>query len=137
MTNLRLPLFLTRLSIAAFLAPWWIKKAMNIEMTKSLFANYYKVSALPDPIAYGIGGFGVLLLAAFVFGFRKRISYGLVFIIHLVGTLFTIPFLIPGLDGFNILFLASIPTAAAMLLLYVLREQDTLLSVDNMLKRDV
>lgn len=136
MTNLRLPLFLTRLSIAAFLAPWWIKKAMNIEMTKTLFADYYKVSALPDAIAYGIGGLGILLLLAFLFGFKKRISYGLVFAIHLVGTLFTIPYLIPGIEGFNILFLAAIPTTAAMFLLYLLREQDTLLSVDSMMKRD-
>lgn len=140
MPNLKLPLFLTRLSIALFLAPWWISKAVNIDMTKGLFAKYYKVADMPDALAYAIGGLGLILLLAFLVGFQKRITYGLIFIIHAVGTLLVVPYLVPDYfdkfsifpnTPFNILFMAALPTAAAMLLLYTLRKHDVFLSIGN------
>lgn len=77
---------------------------------------------------------GVLMMAllfAFLIGFKKRISYGLVALLHGIGTLMTVPNLIPGLEGYNQLFLAAIPALMAMVLLYCLRNEDTLLSIDN------
>ncbi|WP_017931016.1 hypothetical protein [Robiginitomaculum antarcticum] len=140
MPNLKLPLFLTRLFIALFLAPWWIGKAVNIDLTKGLFAKYYNVDHLPDALAYAIGGLGLLLLLAFLLGFKKRISYGLIFGIHAVGTLMALPYLVPDYfdkfgifpnTPFNILFMAALPTAAAMFLLYILRKQDLFLTIDR------
>jgi len=74
------------------------------------------------------------LLLAFLLGIKKRISYGLVLLLHLlhaVGTLMTLPTLIPPYEGPEILFLAAIPTIGAMLLLYVLRDEDTMLSLNK------
>ena len=71
------------------------------------------------------------ILIAFVVGFKKKITYLLVFILHAVGTLMTLPKLIIGLESFYILFLAAIPAAAAMYLLYVLRDEDTMLTIDD------
>lgn len=73
----------------------------------------------------------IALLIAFLVGFKKKISYLLVLLLHAIGTVMTIPNLIPGLEGYNQLFLAAIPAIAAMLLLYVLRDEDTMLSVNN------
>lgn len=128
-TKLPLALLITRLSIALFLAPWFIRKAMNIEMTKGLFAKYYFVKNMPDAVAYVIGGIGVILLLAFVIGFKKRITYGLIFLWHTGGTLMALPYMIPGTEKFNLLFMAALPTIGAMLLLYMLRDEDTLLSL--------
>ena len=90
---------------------------------------------MPDVIAYAVGGLGLVLLFAFLMGFKKRISYGLILAIHFVATILTVPKMMQYMqpDNSYILFFAAIPTAGAMLLLYVLREQDTLLSVDNMM----
>jgi len=128
---LKLPLFLTRLSIAIFLAPWVYMRLTQVEAGKGLFAKYYKIPNMPDIVAMGIAGLWLIVLIAFVLGFKKKLSYGLVLLFHTVGTLFTIPYLIPGTENFNILFYAAIPTIAAMLLLYIVRDEDTMLAVDN------
>lgn len=127
--TLKLPLFLTRMSIVLFLAPWVFMRLTNVDAGKGLFAKYYKVPNMPDIAAYGVAGFWLILLIAFALGFKKKISYGLVLLCHTIGTLFTIPYLIPGTENFKILFMAALPTIGAMLLLYCLRDEDTMLSV--------
>lgn len=126
--SLQIVLLFTRLSIAAFLAPWVHLRLTNIGAGKHLFSKYYKVSDMPDIAAYGIAIFWLILLVAFVTGFKKRLSYGLVLLFHTAGTVFTLPYLVPGSENFQILFFAALPTVAAMLLLYILRREDTLLS---------
>lgn len=129
--NLKLPLFLARLSIALFLLPWVLMRVTNVEAGAGLFEKYYFIKDMPHIIAHIIAIFWAILLLAFVVGFKKRISYGLVFLLHGVGTLMTLPYLIPGTDNFKILFMAAIPTLAAMGLLYILRNEDTILSIDK------
>ena len=75
---------------------------------------------------------GVLYAAlwlAFLVGFKKKISYGLIFLLHAIGTLLTLPKLIINVGNFQILFLAAIPAAMAMLLLWKLRDHDTMLTL--------
>lgn len=91
--------------------------------------KYYHLPGLSEGVGYAIGVFWMVLLLAFLIGFKKRISYGLVFILHTGAILIALPFYIYGLESFNQLFLAAIPAAAAMGLLYVLRDEDTLLSL--------
>lgn len=131
MSNLKLPLLLTRLSIVFFLLPWVAMRFTKPEAAKGIAAKYYKVSSMPDVAVMAVGVFWILLLLAVLAGFKKRISYGLVFLLHLIGTAFTLPYFVPGSEKFNILFFAAIPTLMAMCLLYVLRDEDTLLTVDR------
>lgn len=133
MPSLKLPLFLTRLSIVAFLLPWQWMRFSKPESINSISQKYYKF-AMPEIGSLITGVFMMLLLAAFLVGFKKRISYGLVALLHGVGTMMTIPNLIPGLEGYNQLFLAAIPALMAMVLLYCLREQDTF-SLDSVLAK--
>ena len=128
--TLRLPLFLTRLSIFLFMLPWQIMRFTKPEAINSISNKYYKFS-MPEIGSTITGVLMMALLIAFLVGFKKKISYLLVLVLHGIGTVMTIPNLIPGLEGYNQLFLAAVPAIAAMLLLYVLRDEDTMLSVDN------
>jgi len=101
------------------------------ENAKGIAAKYYKISSMPEIATTIIGVLWLLLLVAFVAGFKKRISYGLVLIIHTVGTLWTLPYLIVGTSTANLLFFAAIPVIGAMWLLYALREHDTFLSINK------
>ncbi len=131
MTKLRLPLFLTRLSIFYFLLPWQIMRFVRPEAADGIAKKYYHVPGLTGPLAMIIGVFWIALLLAFVTGFQKRISYGLVFLLHAGAIVLALPSYIPGVAAYNQLFLAAIPAAAAMGLLYVLRDEDTLLALSK------
>jgi len=127
--TLRLPLFLTRLSIFLFMLPWQIMRFTKPEVINNISNKYYKFS-MPEIGSTITGVLMIALLIAFLIGFKKKMSYLLVLILHGIGTAMTIPNLIPGIEGYNQLFLAAVPALAAMLLLYCLRDEDTMLSVD-------
>jgi len=128
MPDLKIPLFITRLFIFLFLLPWQLMRFSKPDVVNSISSKYYKF-AMPEIGSTISGVLMMLLLVAFLIGFKKRISYGLVLVLHALGTLMTLPYLIPGTENFQALFLAAIPTIGAMLLLYCLRDQDTLLSL--------
>ena len=135
MPKLRIPLFVTRVLIALFLMPWVAMRFTASESARGIADKYYGFGDAPEIIFTLIAiGWG-LLLFAFVIGFARRVSYGLVLILHTIGTVRTVPYLIPGTENFNILFMAALPTVGAMWLLYLLRAQDTLLSVDSLRDR--
>lgn len=103
------------------------------EAAQGIAERYYKIGFLPDIAFTIIAIFMALLLLAFTIGFRKKISYGLIFLLHTIGTITTIPVMVPvltGGEGGQILFFAALPVIGAMWLLYLLRDHDTLLSVD-------
>ncbi len=129
--NLPLSLLIMRITIALFLAPWVIDKftAEGVEHTAKIFAHFYKIEGLSQTGSYAVGALWAILLLAFVTGFKKRLSYGLVMVFHGIGTLFTWKVLLPWSDSHNMLFLAAIPVLGAMIALYRLRDHDTLLSV--------
>jgi len=112
--KLRLPLFLTRLSVFIFMLPWQITRFSNPEIINTISNKYYKFS-MPAIGSQISGVFMMALIIAFLVGFKKRISYGLVLILHTLGTLTTLPFMIPGTENFRPLFYAAIPTIGAML----------------------
>lgn len=117
-------LFILRISIVLFLAPWVVEKFTQPETTAKIFAHFYRVKDLPVMGSYVIGVLWAILLLAFVTGFKKRISYGLVMVLHGCVVLATWKQLLPFLESYNHLFLASIPALGAMIALYVLRDLD-------------
>jgi len=128
--TLKLPLFLTRVSIFAFMLPWQIMRFTKPDVINNISNKYYKFS-MPEIGSTITGVLMMALLVAFLVGFKKKISYLLVLVLHGIGTLMTVPNLIPGLEGYNQLFLAALPALAAMLLLYCLRDEDTMLSLNK------
>ncbi len=85
----------------------------------------------PDILTTLIGVGWLILLAAFLVGFKKKITYFLVFLIHGVGTAFSLRFMIPGTENFVATFMAALPALMAMYLLWILREEDTLLTIQG------
>jgi len=128
--SLKLPLFLTRLSIFYFMLPWQLMRFTSPEGVIGIAQKHYKFT-MPESLPMITGVLMMALLIAFLVGFKKNITYFLVFILHAVGTLMTLPKLIIGLENFYILFLAAIPAAAAMFLLWKLRDEDTMLSLNK------
>ena len=128
--TLKLPLFLTRLSIFYFMLPWQLMRFTKPESVIGIAERHYKFT-MPEVVPMITGVLMMILLIAFVTGFKKKISYLLVLILHALGTLMTLPKLIIGLESFYILFAAAIPVVFAMLLLYILRDEDTMLSFDK------
>ncbi|WP_189581430.1 hypothetical protein [Litorimonas cladophorae] len=133
MPNLRLPLFLTRLSIFYFLLPWQLMRFTKPESASGIAEKYYHLPGLSASLGLAIGIFWMALLIAFLVGFKKTVSYGLVFALHAGGILLVLPSYILGTEVYNQLFLAAIPAAAAMGLLWLLRKEDTFLSIQGKL----
>lgn len=124
--NLPKGLVITRIGIVLFLLPWVLDKFTSPAHTAKVFSHFYKIGDVGVNASYAIGVLWALLLLAFAIGFKKRISYGLVLLFHGVTTVTTIPAMIPYTEKFNMLFLAAIPTLGAMILLYLMRDHDTI-----------
>lgn len=119
-----------RLSLALFLLPWVIEKFTKPEQTAKIFSHFYHID-LPIAGSYVVGMIWAVLLIAFAAGFKKRISYGLVLILHGLTTLFTIPQMLPFLPTYNHLFVAAIPVLGGLIALYMLRDHDRIWSVSR------
>ena len=101
------------------------------ESASGIAKKYYHLPGLSDSVGLAIGVFWMILLIAFTAGFKKTFSYGLVFVLHAGAILVALPFYVLGTESYNQLFLAAIPAAAAMGLLWVLRKEDTLFSLQG------
>lgn len=133
-TNLdrRLPLSLLflRLSIAWFLMQWAIEKFVKPDVTAKIFSAFYK---LPLDLEFApiVGGLQILLVLAFLTGFLKPLSYGLIATMHSVTTISTWKSLVmPFAEGSNHLFITGVPVLAACWILFALRDQDVMFSID-------
>jgi hypothetical protein len=129
--NLPKGLAIFRWCFVLFEIPWVLDKFTGTGHTAKVFEKFYKIGGLPVNGSYAIGVFWAVLLLAFALGFKKRISYGLVMILHGIATVTTIPNMIPYTEGFNMLFLAAIPTLGGLILLYLMREHDTIGTIDK------
>jgi hypothetical protein len=132
-TDSRLPLalLLMRLSVFAVLLVWTVDKLVRPEHAAAVFENFYLIGGLGHTAFTVIGILEVLLIAAFVAGFRKRLTYGAVFILHGISTLSSYKQYLNPFQDANLLFFAAWPMWAACFALYVLRERDTLWSISR------
>jgi hypothetical protein len=74
-----------------------------------------------------MGGLQLILVIAFVLGIKKRLTYGVIFLMHGASTLSAFN---QYFDAFNnLLFFAAWPMWAACFALYLLRDQDTKFTV--------
>ena len=129
--NIKLPLFLTRLSVFYFLIYWTLKRFTDFDTVSSIASRHYYMDSFPAGLNLALGVFGLVSLISFLLGFKKRYSYLAVFLMHGTGTVLVIPKMILYTEGFRHLFLAAIPTLAAIWLLYKLRDEDTLFTIDK------
>lgn len=128
----RLPisLLILRLSIAWFLMQWAIEKFVKPDVTAKIFSAFYKLPLDLD-LAPIVGGLQILLVLAFLTGFLKPLSYGLIATMHSVSTVSTWKSIVmPFAEGSNHLFTTGVPVLAACWILFALRDQDVMFSID-------
>lgn len=127
----RLPYALLALRISVFvvLGMWTLDKFVNPGHTAAVFETFYLVSGLSEYASYGIGAVQAAIVLAFVTGSFKRYSYGLVLLMHLVSTLTPYSRYLDPWSGSNLLFFAAFPMLAAIITLYLMRDEDTFLAV--------
>lgn len=131
----RLPVALLLLRIGVFIVMvmWTLDKFVDPGHAAAVTAHFYKLKSLDQISFYVIGGVQLIIVLAFGIGAFRRISYGLVLLMHAVSTFSSFPmYLAP---WHHLLFFAAWPMFAACVSLYLLREADTLLSWDAMRSR--
>ncbi len=124
-TKLATPLFLMRISIALVLLMWTIDKFVNPEHAIAVYEHFYFIGGIGAQIMTLIAVAELVLIALFVVGRFKNITYLIVLIIHGVSTITPINNYLNAFESPNLLFFAAWPMLAACYALYVLRDYDT------------
>ncbi len=127
--ELKLSLFILRLGVFIVMLIWTLDKFVRPEHTAIVFKKFYMVPVLSSNISYVVGGIQALFILAFLFGIKKKFSYGLILVIHAISTLSSYSQYLNPWEGGNILFFAAWPMLSAIIALYLLREHDTLLTI--------
>ncbi|BAW97868.1 hypothetical protein NIES970_28310 (plasmid) [[Synechococcus] sp. NIES-970] len=126
--RISLSLLFLRLSIFLVMLVWALDKIVNPDHARAVFENFYFVAGLNNSILLLIGLGQLLVILSFVIGFQKRWSYFLVLLLHSSSTVISFK---QYLDPFNnLLFFAAFPMLAACFTLFLLRDYDTLWTVD-------
>ncbi|WP_300375737.1 hypothetical protein [Henriciella sp.] len=122
-------LFILRATLAIFFLVWALEKFIKPDTTAAIWEAFYFVEDLPAVMSYAVGVIQIGALVAFALGAFKFWSYGFFLVIHGLGTLTTWQTLINPYEGSNHLFIAAIPVLGALIALFLMRKQDTLLSI--------
>jgi putative oxidoreductase len=115
-------LLLLRWGVFIVMLFWTLDKFVKPEHSAKVFENFYGLEGLGTVALYSLAGAELVLIVAFVLGLWKRITYGLVLVLHGISTLSSYS---QYLDPFNnLMFFAAWPMLAACAALYLLRDQD-------------
>ena len=76
-----------RLGVFLVMLMWTLDKFINADHAARMFENFYSVGGLEQTAFLAIGVAELALILAFVAGYQKRVSYGLVLLLHSVSTL--------------------------------------------------
>ena len=117
-----------RLTVFLVMFMWTLDKLINVGHAKKIYEHFYFLSGLGDFIMYGIAIIELVIILAFLIGFKKRISYGLILIFHFISTISSYQQYLNPFE--NLLFFAAWPMLGACISLYLLRDYDTKWTVD-------
>ncbi len=134
MNKLPLALLSLRLSIFIVMLMWTLDKFYNPAHAVGVYQHFYHIDNVGELMMYLLAGAEIVLLLAFLFGIKRTLSYGLVFLLHAVSTFsawqqYSQPF-----EGPNLLFFAAWPMLAACFTLFLFRDQDNLLNIHIRIK---
>lgn len=130
-TRIQWSLLLIRVGVFIVMLMWTLDKFVQPEHSGKVFESFYGLSGWSEGIFLVVAVLEMLLILAFLIGMWKRMTYGLVLMLHSVSTFSAFSMY---LDPFNhLLFFAAWPMLAACITLYLLRDEDTLLT----LKRNI
>jgi len=109
---------------------WVVDKFARPDHAAAVFQAFYGISNIGTLVSYALGTIQLLIMLGFLAGFRKRITYGLVLLMHGASTVVSFPKYIAPFESANILFYAAWPMLAACFALYYLRDLDTRATVE-------
>ncbi|NNJ92371.1 MAG: hypothetical protein HKP55_11910 [Gammaproteobacteria bacterium] len=127
--SLKISLLFLRIGVFIVFFMWTLDKFINPGHASAVFSKFYFYDGLSVSLAYGIGAIQFLIIFFFLLGIKKQLSYGLVFCMHLISTLTSYEKYFDPWTYPNLLFFAAWPMLAAIVALYLLREEDTLLTI--------
>jgi len=121
-------LLFLRVSVFLVLLMWTLDKFIRPIHAATVFEKFYFAPALQATILYLIGAFELVIIFAFLLGVKKKLTYGMVFVLHFISTVSSFRQYMAPFEGGNLMFFAAWPMLAACYALYALREHDTLWS---------
>lgn len=108
---------------------WAALKVTAPQAYVGIFSTYYGAD-VGTSIVYVLGGLQIAFLIAYLLGLFKTITTGGVLLMNLVTLIVSIPKILPvGSNEPNILFVASFPVLGASLAHFLMRRDDTFLSL--------
>jgi len=122
-------LLILRVTVFLVMLVWTIDKFVEPQHASKIMEHFYFIKGVSNSMIYIIGLIELTVLSAFIVGFAKRWSYGLVLLFHAVSTLSSYKQYLHPLVAPNILFFAAWPMLGACFALYCLRDLDTLWTV--------
>lgn len=126
--ELGVSLWLLRVGLGLFLLLFGLDKLVATQTAASIFAQYYGLS-VSNALVSVAGALEIALALTILVGLWRTWSYGLGFVVHLVSTLATYRELLAPF-GDNHMYLAALPVLAGFACLFLLRQRDTLWSLD-------
>lgn len=125
--RLALSLLTLRVSVFVVMIFWTLHKLLAPEAAAGIFESFYYIGGMTAAALYAVALTQLVVEVAFVLGLFRVWTYGFVLLTHGISTLSSWQ---QYLDPFNnMLFLAAIPMLAACWVLFLLREEDNLLSL--------
>lgn len=76
-----------RLGVFIVMLVWTLDKFVNPGHSIKIFEKFYGIGGVSEVAAYIMGGLQLLLVITFVLGIKKRITYGVIFLMHGASTL--------------------------------------------------
>lgn len=98
------------------------------EDSAGIFQKFYGVG-IGISIVYAVGAAQILLLLAYLLGLFKFFTTGGVMLMNLASLVVSMPLILDPATNKNILFLTAIPVFGASLAHFLMRKQDTFLSL--------
>lgn len=123
--KLGIGLALIRISTGIFFLVWSIEKIIHPEVIQKVFSRFYLLN-ISTTVSIAIGVIQTLIILAFMAGLFKIWTYGAILGMHAVSTLSTYKELFNPYEPPNHLFWAAVPTLAALIALFILRQEDNL-----------
>jgi putative oxidoreductase len=127
--RVKISLLALRFGIVLLMAPWAIDKLLRPDHAISVLSRFSFVGELLYPFIFPAGVAQLAVIAAFATGWARTWTYGAVLAMHAVSTLSTWCEYLQPYEGANLPYFAAWPALGACFALFLLREQDTLLSV--------
>lgn len=133
--NTQLALFSLRLTLFIMMILWAYLKfaapgayAGDGGEKAGIFASFYGIS-IGQNIVLGIGIAQIIFLLAYLAGLFKTITVGGVLLMNAITLLVSMPKILNPFEQPNLLFVASVPILGASLAHFLMRKDDTFLSM--------